>query len=109
DGHIEEALTLCEKAAARAQELGVIAYVDATRLRLYLGRGTEKALEAAQSPVRLVLAVRALLLSYVGRHEEAHAIRERFGDIGSDEDESAAHILLNLFEAAILGADEDTV
>ena len=53
--------------------------------------------------------MRVNLLAYLGRHEEAHAIRERFGDIDSEDDESAAGILLHLFEAAILGSDIATV
>ena len=36
------------------------------------------------------------------------ALRDRFGDIGSETDSSGSHVLINLFEAAILGADPET-
>jgi tetratricopeptide (TPR) repeat protein len=52
---------------------------------------------------------RTSILALLGRHEEARAIREQFGDIGADDDESAASVLLNLLDAAVLGADEATV
>jgi hypothetical protein len=50
-----------------------------------------------------------VILAYLGRHQEAQAIRTHFGDVGSDADESGVMILLSLFEAAILGADHETV
>ena len=53
--------------------------------------------------------MRANVLAFLGRHDEAHAIGKQFGDIGSDQDDSGAHILLHLFEVAILGSDEETV
>ena len=35
-------------------------------------------------------------------------IRSRFGDVGSDHDESGLHVLVNLLEAATLSGDEET-
>jgi hypothetical protein len=57
---------------------------------------------------RPAASAREVILFYLGRHEEAHAIRESFGDVGSDEYERADAILLNLLEAAVLGKDVDT-
>jgi DNA-binding CsgD family transcriptional regulator len=54
-------------------------------------------------------AYRSVLLAYLGRHEEARQIRDSFGDIGADQDETGTHFLLGLFEAAILGSDRETV
>jgi hypothetical protein len=50
-----------------------------------------------------------MVLDYLGRHDEAQAIRERFGDVGSDDDESAMHVLYCLFASAIMRNDEPTV
>jgi tetratricopeptide (TPR) repeat protein len=109
DGRIDEAIALFETAETEARDLGTRSgIVDAARLPFYLGRGTEQALAAFDIPVRPIQAHRALILALLGRHTEAQAIRERFGDIGSQSDESADTILFALFEAAILGSDEAT-
>jgi tetratricopeptide (TPR) repeat protein len=47
-------------------------------------------------------------LAHLGRHQETRAIRERFGDVGSDQDESSISILTDLLEVAVLGGDRDT-
>ena len=51
------------------------------------------------------MAPKAICLAHLDRHDEARAIRERFGDLGSAADESAAQILVSLLEAAVLGRD----
>jgi tetratricopeptide (TPR) repeat protein len=109
DGRFEEAIALLESVESRARELGVrTQVVDGARLPFYLGRGTERALDSFEAALRPVQAHRARVLALLGRHDEAHAIRERFANIGSDEDESSQVILLALFEAAILGSDSET-
>jgi hypothetical protein len=55
------------------------------------------------------MAHKALILAYVGRHQEARALRDVFGDIGAEEDETNKSMLGLLFEAAILGEDRETV
>ena len=74
-----------------------------------LGRGTAEALKPYESPIRPARAKKALILAYLGRHDEANAIREQFRNIGSAQDESSAHVLLALYEAAVLGSDVETV
>jgi DNA-binding CsgD family transcriptional regulator len=54
------------------------------------------------------MATRAMCLAHLGRHQEVRALREQFGDVGADQDESSIQILANLLEAAVLGEDADT-
>jgi tetratricopeptide (TPR) repeat protein len=110
DGRLEEALTLAQAAWTKARELNVL-YVDTNppELIFYLGGMTEKTLDLYDGLGRPAQTVRALVLAYLGRHSEARAIREKFGDLGAQEDATASSILLTLFEAAILGSDADTV
>jgi len=65
--------------------------------------------EASGIAPRALLVARSLCLASLGRHDEARAARERFGDIASDADETAAPFLLCLLEAAVLGQDRQTV
>ncbi len=110
DGKVEEALALCEAATARALELGIAAPLETSVLLFYLGRETSQVLEALEGlTTRTAQAEKALLLAYLGRHEEAHVIREQFGALGSEADETSTHILTKLLEVAILGADALTV
>jgi tetratricopeptide (TPR) repeat protein len=109
DGRLEAALAAYESENARAQELGVRRAGFDHTLAFWLGRGTDDALKELEIPVRPIRARRSLVLAYLGRFDEARAIREQFGDIGSKEDESGAEILLDLFEAALLGSDVETV
>ena len=111
DGRLEEAVAAFDAAQARAAELGVggDGGVDRfwARALLHLGRGNETPARF-EDPNRPVQAARARCLAHLSRHQEAQAIRERFGDIGSDQDESAIAILSDLLEAAVLGGDQDT-
>jgi hypothetical protein len=112
DGQVEHGIVLLESADAQAHELGVSPEsILARPKRLFaLGRGSEEVLATIdQNLNRPAQAARAVILALLGRHEEAHALRERFGDIGSDDDETSHAILLSLLEAAILAADLDTV
>jgi DNA-binding CsgD family transcriptional regulator len=49
-----------------------------------------------------------MCFAHLERHPEASAIRARFGDVGSDDDESSIGVLAHLLEAAILGGDRET-
>jgi tetratricopeptide (TPR) repeat protein len=113
DGRLEEAVALSQSALAQGNELGLGGPVgwspDAAALLFLLGRGSERELDRWIGPPRIIAANKALILAYLGRYEEARAIREGFGDIGSDDDETSYSILHNLFEAAILGGDTKTV
>jgi hypothetical protein len=95
--------------AARAKEVGIATPITASKLLFYVGRGSAQLLDDWDAAARPAWAVKSVILAYLGRHEEAKTLRERFGDIGSDEDASGSHVLVNLFEAAILGSDEGTV
>jgi hypothetical protein len=112
DGRLEEALALAEATSDRAREIGVGAGSFrgmAIQARFALGRGSAGDLEFVSGRSRPTAAQRALVLAELGRHEEAHVVRERFGDIGADEDESAITVLLFLFAAAIKGDDAPTM
>src|SRR5439155_9839868 len=77
------------------------------RILLHLGRGGE-ALAGLEGPTRSSQVARAVCLAHLGRHEEARAIRDGFGDMGAEEDESGiAHLTLSL-EAAVLDGDRET-
>jgi len=60
------------------------------------------------SPLRTISAFRAVCLAHLGQYDEALAIRARFGDLGSEQDESGVHVLTCLLEAAILGSERET-
>jgi tetratricopeptide (TPR) repeat protein len=111
DGRLDEAIALGEDALVQARELGLGGQVGlaAARQRSYRGKLTEADLEPLHSEGRVIQAVRAHLLAELGRHEEAQAIRQQFGDIGSPEDESSIQILVSLFAAATLGGDVTTI
>jgi DNA-binding CsgD family transcriptional regulator len=51
---------------------------------------------------------RALVLAYLNRCEEACAVREQFGHVGADEDESGLHALCGLLEVSIRCGDTTT-
>jgi eukaryotic-like serine/threonine-protein kinase len=112
DGRLEECVAMAEATIDRAHELGVGEGGFSSILvqaQLALGMGSEQTLEWLKAPSRPIQAQRTMVLDYLGRHDEAHAIRERFGDIGSDEDESAVHVLYCLFASAIVRNDQPTV
>jgi DNA-binding CsgD family transcriptional regulator len=113
DGRLAEAIAIFAVQEARATELGVgtltIGQSDRfwAQALTWVGRGDE-ALARLEDPGRPVQATRALCLAQLGRHQEASAIRERFGDIGSDQDESGIGVLVPSLGAAILGGDRKT-
>jgi tetratricopeptide (TPR) repeat protein len=112
EGHLDDAVAAHEAQQTRAEELGVGATTPGSnffwvRAMLYLGRGSE-ALTRYEGASRPIEAARAMCLAHLGRHQEASAIRDRFGDVGSDQDESSMQILTALLEAAILGEDKGT-
>src|SRR5215475_8311766 len=69
------------------------------RALAYLGRAADIDLsDFLTSPHRSVQSGRALVLSWLGRCEEALEIRGRYWDIDTSDDETGISILLNLFE-----------
>jgi tetratricopeptide (TPR) repeat protein len=111
DGRLEEALAIAQSALERGRGLSVRTDLDDAKLLFLLGRGSDAVFGPPDAVIsnRVGLARRGLLLAYLGRHDEARELRERFGNVGSDEDESGVHILTNLLEAAILRSDTETV
>ena len=118
DGRLEEALSIHDSVSARAEALGVgqaaggsggsTVFLD-VRTRYFLGESVEPMLVSrTRDSGRVPQARRAVLLSWLGRGAEVRAIRELFGDVGADTDESATFILVNLLEASLGIGDAET-
>ncbi|MEE8561738.1 MAG: hypothetical protein V3S91_07190, partial [Gemmatimonadota bacterium] len=116
DGRLEESRSLNDSISARAEALGVGAHGSGggvpllfdARVRYFLGEPVESMLATVSDPGRITQAQRAVILSWLGRGAEVRAIRERFGDVGADTDESASHILVELLEASLGVGDAET-
>ena len=117
EGHLSEALHLLDESENRAQAIGISAFAVfnsvsiRSRLHAYLGTLNEALLERIEGLGQLArpgLAAKALTLTFLGRKDEALTIRAQFGDIGADEDETAAAILAGLLESSILIGDLET-
>jgi DNA-binding CsgD family transcriptional regulator len=112
DGRLEEALaTFAAHEASTDEFRGGVGtpgnYRLWARVLIWLGRGDESLIRT-EDPARGIQATRAMCLAHLGRHAEARAIREQFGDVGSDQDESSTGVVAHLLEAAILGGDRET-
>jgi hypothetical protein len=116
-GRIEEALALYTEYVSSGRELGIGAQMGAGGITLFLevrmlemlGRPLEPILPLIQGPSRPARSLRALTLAILNRSDEARAIVKEFGDIGSEDDESAWGILSTLLETAQLSGDSNTV
>ncbi|HTE87114.1 MAG TPA: hypothetical protein VK821_20575 [Dehalococcoidia bacterium] len=112
DGRFDDALLLYEEVSALGEQLGVrlepLSRFQAARRLIYTGDAALALQSLPSSNNRPILAHRAVCLAHLDRHDEALAIRERFGDVGSEEDESGLHVLTCLLEAAVLGRDRET-
>jgi tetratricopeptide (TPR) repeat protein len=115
DGRLEEASSLSEALSTRQRELGVgagravFSVLPPARIALYLGRPVEPLLGLVGGYRRASQAMSSVILSYLGRFAEAAALREGFGDIGSQRDETNQWVLLCLLESAIVSEDKKTV
>jgi DNA-binding CsgD family transcriptional regulator len=112
DGRLEEAMATFAAKEASTDEIRRDAgsagdYRLWARVLIWLGRGDES-LMRTEDPARGLQATRAVCLAHLGRHFEAQAIREQFGDVASDRDESSTGVLAHLLEAATLGGDRET-
>src|SRR5262249_25614839 len=76
DGKLEEAAEAHAAAQARSREWGLGTGDVSTRLRWLLGRLTSADVDSLPSEARPALGMRALMLAYVGRHDEARAVYE---------------------------------
>jgi tetratricopeptide (TPR) repeat protein len=111
DGRLKEAMALHVAANALGAELGIQrGAAGLPNLALtWLGRDDE----VAKLPVvinprdRGGFAIAIWCLAHLGRHDEARALRDRFGDLGSETDETASFMLAYILEAAVLGGDAD--
>jgi DNA-binding CsgD family transcriptional regulator len=108
DGDLEHCLLSGESIVADAIPLRHVGLRLTARSLAYLGRAEEIRLEAFESPHRSVQASRALVLSWLGRCEEALALRRRFSGIGASDDETGLPILLSLFETSVRCGDTIT-
>ena len=114
DGRLEEAASLGESLLARRLELGVSAaniFLGTIRPRdrsLPWAGQFEPLLGLIAGSARPPQAMRAVALSFLGRFAEARTLREGFGDIGSDKDETNQHFLVFFLASAILSEDTKT-
>jgi tetratricopeptide (TPR) repeat protein len=113
EGRLEEASFLFEALLTRQRELGVwrlgLSDFPVARITLYLGRPAEPLLGLFEGSGRASQASSSVILAALGRFAEAAAMRQGFGDIGSQRDETHRGFLLWLFESAILSEDRKTV
>ena len=117
DGRLEETRSIHDSISSRAEALGVGAVAGVGggvlplldgRARYFLGEPVEPMLATSSDPGRVSQARRAVILSWLGRGAEVRAIRDLFGDVGADTDESASFILVNLLEASLGVGDAET-
>jgi DNA-binding CsgD family transcriptional regulator len=114
DGRLDDAAELWQSVQAFSDARGVGSHFrvrggGARRPEFYLGRLTEADLaNLGPENVRTFAVARALVLAYLNRCEEACAVREQFGHVGADEDESGLHALCGLLEVSIRCGDTTT-
>jgi hypothetical protein len=112
DGHLEASLSEFEEVASAARASiggsGRPSDVFPIHIDYLLGRDLTPRLSAFDAPVRSYQACKVLALARLGRFREAKAIRVRFANIDSDDDQTNVGILADLLEAAILERDEET-
>lgn len=97
EGRLERAALLVNEVLALAAEVGTAASGIAFRpeILVYLGRNQEVlALPALVNPAgRANWAQATWCLGHLGRHDEARVLRQRFGDVGSETDETSSSML----------------
>jgi DNA-binding CsgD family transcriptional regulator len=115
DGRLDEAASISPSYLfARPVLIGqrrfsLVGVLMALRVLAYLGRLDERILTDHElSPTRTGTIFRILALTLLGRCDEVPPLRDRFGDVGSDRDESGTHVLAILLEASTRCRDEAT-
>jgi hypothetical protein len=115
DGRLEDVVFICDETIELVERLGAapgttITFVFLKAMSLAYRGLVEQALEEPffARPGRPSSSARAVLLGYAGRYQEVDAIRQRFGDVASQSDESGVSVLSKLLEASILTRDVDT-
>jgi predicted ATPase/DNA-binding CsgD family transcriptional regulator len=114
DGRLEEAAEFSEALQAFAAVRRVGAVVGARgggmhRAHFYLGRLTDADLsDRGPQTQRTFMLTRALILSYLGRCDEAREVRGRFGSVEASDDESGIFVLAGLLEVSIRCHDSAT-
>jgi tetratricopeptide (TPR) repeat protein len=117
DGQLEDAWSLGDALRTEAREMGVgLAGLAAVpdfwplgiRLLVYLGRPAEIT-PKTDLPGRAGQAFGSVALAHAGHLEAAANIVQRFGNVGSPEDESGMQVLICSLEVAILCENKDLV
>jgi DNA-binding CsgD family transcriptional regulator len=108
DGRLDDVAKSGDAVAAGLVPLTNFTRKLRARALAYLGRAADIELSDFTSPHRSVQSGRALVLSWLGRCEEALAIRSRYWDIEGSDDETAVAILLNLLESSVRCGDKST-
>jgi serine/threonine protein kinase len=112
DGRLDDVALIYADQEALSAQLGVQMQLGSAQVNnrslMLRGEAQEALAKFAALIGRPALAVRAQCLAHLGRHEDARRLRERFGDIASDDDQSAGWLLMIWLEVAILGRDGKT-
>jgi DNA-binding CsgD family transcriptional regulator len=108
DGRLEDVAASSDPVAASVVPMTNFTRKLRARALAYLGRAADIDLSDFTSPHRSVQSGRALVLSWLGRCEEALEIRGRYWDIDTSDDETGIPILLNLFETSVGCGDKST-
>jgi tetratricopeptide (TPR) repeat protein len=109
DGRLQDVVAHSETRLAEGGR-DIQAALELDKALIYTGKAKDAESVAAEWAAlggRPIRATRALVLAHLGRHDEADAILQQFGDVGSSDDPSGMHVLLCLLEAAVLGHREE--
>jgi tetratricopeptide (TPR) repeat protein len=113
DGRLEEAVSIADSHSARAEELGVIPFTGLTGTHALVFLGREQEVLASKRVMdprgRPNWATAAWCLAQFNHHDEARQLRERFGDLSAESDETASTLLALLMESAVQDGDVEFV
>jgi class 3 adenylate cyclase len=111
DGRLHEALSATEALNQQALGMGLAQGFPGLEVVLtyYLGLDTSPFLERLNPPHPLRRAHEAVILAFLGRADEARAIRRTFPDLGDESDAINEWIPERFLQVAVLTGDTETL